>query len=109
MAKVSVLPSVSEPDNVIVFASSSFVDTDCAAAVGAVLPLNVTVSDGLPPRTAVHGFVRSGVASEHVEELRLAAPLQPAKTDPAAGVALNVTVAPLSEMVMFGKHVLPTV
>ena len=36
MAKVRLLPSASVPVSVIVFAVSSFVDTDCAFATGAV-------------------------------------------------------------------------
>lgn len=68
-------------------------------------PLNVTVRDGLAPRTALHGFV----VPKHVEELRFVCPLQPAKVDVPFGVARNVTVAPLSEVVIFGRHVVVTV
>lgn len=39
----------------------------------------------------------------------LAGRLQPANTDPPAAVALNVMVAPLSEVEMLGAHVLVTV
>jgi hypothetical protein len=67
--------------------------------------LNVTVRAELAPRTALQGLV----VPEHVEELRLFAPLQPANVDPDAAVAVYVTVAALSEVVMFGEHVLMTV
>ena len=68
-------------------------------------PLNVTVSAALLPRMAEHGFV----VPEHVEELRLPGALQPPNVDPPLGLALNVTVAPLSDVVIFGEHVLVTV
>ena len=67
--------------------------------------MNVTVSDGFAPNTALHGLV----VPEHVEELRLLAPLQPTNVDPPPAVALKVTVAPLSDVVIFGEHVLVTV
>jgi hypothetical protein len=65
----------------------------------------VTVKVALDPRTALHGFV----VPVQVELDRSAAPLHPLKLDPAAALALNVTVAPFAEVVMFGKHVLETV
>lgn len=69
-------------------------------------PLNVTVSVALEPKTALHGFV----VPEHVDgPLRSFWLLQPAKVDPGLAVARNVTVAPLSDVVMFGLHVLVTV
>ena len=46
---------------------------------------------------------------EHVDELKLLAALQPAKTEPPEAVAVKVTNAPLSLVVMLGKHVLVTV
>ena len=46
---------------------------------------------------------------EHVEELRLDGALQPPKADPPLALALNVTIAPLSEVVMLGEHVFVTV
>ncbi len=67
--------------------------------------LNVTVSAGLPPKTALQGFV----VPEHVLEERLRGALQPANADVPFGVAWKVTVAPLAEVVMFGEHVLVTV
>ena len=65
----------------------------------------VTVSVGFPPSTAEQGFV----VPLQVDELRFSCPLQPPKEDPTLGLALNVTVAPLSEVVMFGLHLLVTV
>ena len=73
------------------------------AAAAAVL--NVTVNIAPPPKMAEHGFV----VPEHVEELRLPGALQPTNVEPPLGLALNVTVAPLSEVVIFGEHVLVTV
>jgi len=67
--------------------------------------LNVTVSVGLEPNTALHGFV----VPVQLEELRLFGALQPAKVDPPLAVATKVTVAPLSEVVILGEHVLLTV
>ena len=67
--------------------------------------LKVTVSVGPPPRTAVHGLV----VPEQVEGLSAPWPLQPPKVEPTLGLARKVTVAPLSEVVMFGEHVLETV
>ena len=75
------------------------------AVVVATGLLKVTVSFGLPPPTALHGFV----VPEHVEELRLSGALQPAKVEPAAGLALKVTVATLVSVVILGEHVLVTV
>jgi hypothetical protein len=49
------------------------------------------------------------VVPVHVLELRFAGALQPANEDPPVGAAEKVTVAPLSEVVMFGRHVLETV
>ena len=68
-------------------------------------PLNVTVRVGLAPSTALHGLV----VPEQVDELRLAAPLHPPNVEPTLATALKVTVAPLSEVVMFGKQVAETV
>ena len=67
--------------------------------------LKLTVSAGLPTNTALHGLV----VPEHVEELRLAGVLQPVKVDPPPALALNVTIAPLSDTVILGEHVLVTV
>lgn len=71
----------------------------------AVAPLNVTVSAGLAPKTALQGLV----VPVHVEELRLAGALQPPNVEPPVALALNVTVAPLSDVVMLGEHVPLTV
>jgi hypothetical protein len=73
--------------------------------VVAVNALNVTVRLGLPLATALQGFV----LPVQVEGLRLAEALQPPNVDPAEAVAVNVTVAPLSEVVKLGEHVLVTV
>ncbi|HYT56145.1 MAG TPA: hypothetical protein VEQ38_15675 [Verrucomicrobiae bacterium] len=70
-----------------------------------VAAVKVTVSAGPPLNTALHGLV----VPEQVEELRFAWPLQPANVDPLPALALNVTVAPLSEVVILGTHVLVTV
>src|SRR5690349_10662196 len=69
-----------------------------------VFAVNVTVSEGLLPKTALHGFV----VPEHVDELRFAGALQPAKKDAVAAVAFSVIVAPLSLVVMLGEQVLVT-
>ena len=76
------------------------IDTSVFAA-----PLKVTVIVPLLPNTRLQGLV----VPVHVFELALVIPLHPAKVDPTLGVAKNVIVAPLSEVVMFGKHVLETV
>ena len=70
-----------------------------------VPPLNVTVKAPPEPNTAEQGLV----VPEQVDELRPAVADQPAKVDPGAAVALNVTTAPLSEVLMLGEHVLVTV
>ncbi|PWB68973.1 MAG: hypothetical protein C3F07_20765 [Anaerolineales bacterium] len=67
--------------------------------------LNVAVRLAFAPNTALHGLV----VPEHVEELRPLAALQPAKVDPLSATAVKVTVAPLSEVVILGEHVLETV
>jgi hypothetical protein len=43
------------------------------------------------------------------EGVKSACPLQPANVEPEAAVAVIVTSAPLSEVLMFGEHVLLTV
>src|SRR5688572_6613889 len=68
-------------------------------------PLNVTVRAGLAPSTALHGLV----VPVQVDELRLAGRLHPPNVEPTLATALKVTVAPLSEVVMFGKQVAETV
>jgi hypothetical protein len=71
----------------------------------ATVAVKVTVSAGLEPNTALHGLV----VPKQVEELRFEGALQPAKVDPPAVVARNVTVAALSEVEILGVHVLVTV
>ena len=67
--------------------------------------LNVTVIAALPAATPVQGFV----VPEQVVGLKLLTKLQPPNVDPPLAVAVNVIVAPLSEVVIFGEHVLFTV
>ena len=69
-----------------------------------VPPLNVTVSSALLPAVPWQGFV----VPEQVVGLKVLA-LQPANVDPPLAVARNVIVAALSEVVIFGAHVLNTV
>jgi hypothetical protein len=73
--------------------------------VVAGLAVKVAVKLGLLFRTALQGLV----VPEHVDEMRLLCPLHPEKTYPVPAVAVKVTEAPLSEVVMFGEHVLVTV
>ena len=65
----------------------------------------MTVSVGPPPNSALHGLV----VPKQLEELRFAWPLQPPNVDPLPTVATNVTVALLSDVVIFGEHVPVTV
>ena len=81
-------------------------EIDTALATGAVLPaLKVTVSPPLPVNVPLHGFV----VPVQVDGLRLDERRQPAKVDPPAAVAVNVTEAALAEVVILGEHVLVTV
>jgi hypothetical protein len=49
------------------------------------------------------------VVPVQVEGLRFSGRDHPAKVDPTPALALNVTVAPLAEVVILGEHVLVTV
>jgi len=68
-------------------------------------PLNVTVIVAPPEATAAQGFV----VPEQVVELQPDVALQPPNVDPGLALAVNVIVAPLTLVVIFGKHVLKTV
>ena len=77
----------------------------CVVDTAAAAALNVTVNFGFPPNMAVQGLF----VPEHVDELRFNGALQPANTEPLAGLALNVTIALLASVVISGKHVAVTV
>ena len=101
----AVTPTFTDAVNVMLLPYvDGFADEATVVAVFA-FELNVTVSEGLLPSTAMHGFV----VPMHEELLRLTGALQPAKTDPLFAVALKVVVAPLSLTEMFGEHVPVTV
>jgi hypothetical protein len=70
-----------------------------------VPPLNVTVIAALGPATPSQGFV----VPEQVVAPKSVTALQPPNVDPPLAVALNVIVAPLAVVVIFGEHVLFTV
>ena len=70
-----------------------------------VPPLNVTVIAALGPATPLQGFV----VPEQVVAPKSVTALQPPNVDPPLAVALNVIVAPLAVVVIFGEHVLFTV
>jgi hypothetical protein len=97
--------SVTVAVQVEAWASATVAGVHDTAVEVALRPLKVTVRAGLPPRTALQGFV----VPVQVEELRLAAALQPPNVDPPLALALNVTVAPLSVVVMLGEQVFVTV
>ena len=101
----AVAPTFTEAVNVTLFPNVEGLADDASVVVVFAFRLNVTVNAGLLPSTALHGLV----VPVHVELLRLAGALQPAKSDPLAAVALKVVVAKLSLTVMFGEHVPVTV
>ena len=75
------------------------------STTGGWLVLNVTLRAGPPPNTALQGLV----VPVHVDEPRALGALHPANVDVPLAVAVKVTVAPLSDDVMLGEHVLVTV
>ena len=79
------------------------------ASFVAVWALKVTVRSPLPVNVPVQGFVVPGVVVVAQVVVTRFGLLQLTKVDPVAGVALNVIVAPLTFVVMFGEHVLVTV
>jgi hypothetical protein len=76
-----------------------------AVVVGRCPALKVTVMAPPEPKTSEQGFV----VPVHVLLDAFATPLHPANVEPPFAVALNVIVAALSDVVMFGEHVLVTV
>ena len=101
----AVAPTFTEAVNVTLSPNVEGFAEEASVVVVFAFELNVTVSAGLLPSTALHGFV----VPVHVELLRLAGALQPAKTDPLVAVALKVVVARLTLTVMSGEHVPVTV
>jgi len=78
---------------------------EVTAVVVVGLPLNVTVIAALPAATPVQGVV----VPEQVVGLKLLTALQPPNVDTPLALALNVIIAPLTEVLIFGEHVLFTV
>jgi hypothetical protein len=106
LVDVDVLVAVFVAVLVAVFVGVGVTDGDgVGVAVGA---LKVTVTVAFEPRTTLHGLfvvVQPGAGLA----VRALCPLHPAKADPAAGTALRVTTALLSDVVIFGEQVLVTV
>src|SRR5690242_16238695 len=95
---MAVGPASSVNDAVVLIPAPPPFRSTTGAALTATL--KVTVRAGLPLNTALQGFV----VPVHVLGLRLEGRLQPANVDPPVAVARNVTVAPLSDVVMFGEQ-----
>ena len=99
LAGVTVALSVTEVSPYVAVALAT------AVVVLTLPPLNVTVRDPLLPKTRLHGLV----VPEQVDEVVPETKLHPPKVDPPFAVANRVIIAPLSEVEIFGEHVLETV